>query len=59
MDDNLTDENGIVVDECNGIAVGYQIYYQENEQDIDCCTLGPIVTDRDYEDIKEFVDMWS
>ena len=58
MEGDVADEDGNVVYERTGRPVEFQVYYRVNGADVDCCTLSLWLDERDYRDLKEFVDMY-
>ena len=60
MDDDsvLIDEDGDVVNDSSGEAVGFSVYYQRDGKDFDCCSLDCFLDDREMQQIDEFVKMY-
>lgn len=56
--DNIYDEDGNLVDSMTGEPVEFEIYYQEDGKDIDCCTLDAFLCKDDMKSLEEFVKMW-
>ena len=57
-DDNLYDEDGNLVHSMSGEPVGFKIYYQEYEKDIDCWTLDAFLSKDDMKFLEEFLKMY-
>ena len=60
MDDDsvLIDEDGELID-FDGKPFGFQIYYQRDGNDEDCCSLECYLGDREMKQIDEFVKMYA
>ena len=50
--------DGNLLDDRTGVPLEYQIYYQINGKDFDCCTLTSALSARDMQDLEEFVKMY-
>lgn len=57
-DSKIYDEDGNLLDDRTGMPLEYQIYYQINGKDFDCCTLTSALRARDMQDLEEFVEMY-
>lgn len=57
-DDNLYDEDGEIVHSMNGVAVEFEVYYQEDEKDVDCCTFDAFLGKDEMKSLEEFVRMY-
>lgn len=57
-DSKIYDEDGNLLDDRTGMPLEYQIYYQINCKDFDCCTLTSALGARDMQDLEEFVEMY-
>lgn len=57
-DAKIFDNNGNLLDDRTGVPLEYQIYYQINGKDFDCCTLTSALSARDMQDLEEFVKMY-
>ena len=58
MEDDLVDENGNVVYERKGAAVGFVVYYQENGRDRDSCSLSYFSDEENMRSVAAFVKMY-
>lgn len=57
-DDNLYDEDGELVHSMSGDPVAFEIYYQEDGKDVDCCTLDAFLGNDEMKSLEEFVRMY-
>lgn len=57
-DCNVYDENGKIMCDANGEPIGIEIYYQENGNDVDSCSLQAFINEEIITSIKEFVRMY-
>ena len=57
-DAKIFDNDGNLLDDRTGVPLEYQIYYQINGKDFDCCTLTSALGARDMADLEEFVKMY-
>ena len=57
-DAKIFDNDGNLLDDRTGVPLEYQIYYQINGKDFDCCTLTSALGARDMQDLEEFVKMY-
>ena len=57
-DAKIFDNDGNLLDDRTGVPLEYQIYYQINGKDFDCCTLTSALSVRDMQDLEEFVKMY-
>lgn len=57
-DAKIFDNDGNLLDDRTGVPLEYQIYYQINGKDFDCCTLTSALNARDMQDLEEFVRMY-
>lgn len=57
-DDNLYDEDGNLVDNRIGEPVEFEVYYQEDGKDVDCCTLDAFIGMDEMKSLEEFVRMY-
>ena len=57
-DDNMYDEDGNIVHSMSGETVEFEVYYQEEGKDVDCCTLDAFLGKNDMKSLKDFVKMW-
>lgn len=57
-DSKIYDEDGNLLDDRTGVTLEYQIYYQINGKDFDCCTLTSALSAKDMQDLEEFVKMY-
>lgn len=58
-DDDVFDEDGNLVYERKGRAIGFQVYYQENGKDVDCCSLSYFSEDENMRSLEEFVKIYA
>lgn len=54
----IVDEDGELID-FDGKPFGFQIYYQKDDKDEDCCSLGFYLGEREMKQIDEFVKMYA
>ena len=61
MDDDsvLIDDDGDVVNDSSGEAVGFSVYYQRDGKNFDCCSLECYLGEREMKQIDEFVKMYA
>lgn len=57
-DDNLYDEDGNIAYSMSGEPVGFEIYYQEDGKDVDCCALDAFLGKDEMKSLEEFVRMY-
>lgn len=57
-DVKIFDDKGNLLDDRAGVPLEYQVYYQINGKDFDCCTLTSALGARDMADLEEFVKMY-
>lgn len=57
-DDNLYDEDGELVHSMSGEAVEFEVYYQEDGKDVDCCTLDAFLGKDEMKYLEKFVRMY-
>lgn len=55
----MIDEDGDVVHDSSGEAVGFSVYYQRDGKDFDCCSLDSFLDEREMKHIDEFVKMYA
>lgn len=58
-DSVLIDEDGDVVDDNSGEAIGFSVYYQRDGKDFDCCSIDCFLGEREMKQIDEFVKMYE
>lgn len=58
MEDDLVDEDGNVIYERKGAAVGFVVYYQENGRDQDSCSLSYFSDEENMRSVAAFVKMY-
>ena len=56
--ENITDADGEVAMVRKGIPLEFEVYYQADGKDKDCCSLQPWLGDEDFKPLAEFVDMY-
>ena len=57
-DESIYDEDGELVHSMSGEPVEFEVYYQEDEKDVDCCTLDAFLGKDEMKSMEEFVRMW-
>lgn len=57
-DESIYDEDGELVHSMSGEPVEFEVYYQEDEKDVDCCTLDAFLGKDEMKSLEEFVRMW-
>ena len=57
-DCKLYDEDNELVEDNSGYPVAFEVYYQVDKKDVDCCTLSNFLSEYDMKSLKEFVDMY-
>lgn len=58
-DAKIFDNDGNLLDDRTGVPLEYQIYYQINGKDFDCCTLSNTLCEGYMRDLEEFVKMYK
>lgn len=58
MEDDVFDEEGNLMHVRKGMAVGFEVYYQEKEVDIDCCSLSYFSEEENMESLEEFIKIY-
>lgn len=57
-EDNLYDEDGELVHSMSDEPVEFEVYYQEDGKDVDCCTLDAFLGKDEMKSLEEFVRMY-
>lgn len=58
MEDDVYDEDGNLIHARRGMAVGFEVYYQEKRVDIDCCSLSYFSEAKNTESLEEFIKIY-
>lgn len=58
MEDDVYDEEGNLIHVRKGMAVGFEVYYQEKRVDIDCCSLSYFSEEENMKSLEEFIKIY-
>lgn len=58
MEDDVYDEDGNLIHARRGMAVGFEVYYQEKRVDIDCCSLSYFSEEENMKSLEEFIKIY-
>ena len=57
-DSNIYDEDGKLMDDRKGVPIQFQVYYQVNHYDEDCCKLTSKLSAADMVELRDFIEMY-